>query len=230
MTAIKEEIEGSKLFLSMDNEQILRFLECSKPLIRSFSAKEIILEQGEPQKELLIFLEGSAELYKNDFDGNRSLVGILSPRDLYGQLAIFGNDNRSPFTVEAVEECRVMYIGKDLFYRPCSNVCPTHQRLIQNMLALLANQAALLDKKIEYLTTKSLRKKIARYLLEESAKNQDADLFEIPLNREALAEYFDVQRPSLSREMTRMKEERIIDFHRRTFRLLDREALRRYAN
>ena len=69
------------------------------------------------------------------------------PRDLYGQLAIFGNDNRSPFTVEAVEECRVMYIGKDLFYRPCSNVCPTHQRLIQNMLALLANQAALLDKK-----------------------------------------------------------------------------------
>lgn len=207
MTAIKEEIEGSKLFLSMDNEQILRFLECSKPLIRSFSAKEIILEQGEPQKELLIFLEGSAELYKNDFDGNRS-----------------------PFTVEAVEECRVMYIGKDLFYRPCSNVCPTHQRLIQNMLALLANQAALLDKKIEYLTTKSLRKKIARFLLEESAKNQDADLFEIPLNREALAEYFDVQRPSLSREMTRMKEERIIDFHRRTFRLLDREALRRYAN
>ena len=98
------------------------------------------------------------------------------------------------------------------------------------MLALLANQAALLDKKIEYLTTKSLRKKIARFLLEESAKNQDADLFEIPLNREALAEYFDVQRPSLSREMTRMKEERIIDFHRRTFRLLDREALRRYAN
>ncbi len=230
MAHIREEIEGNKLFVSMEEEQILRFLECSKPMVRTFHPKEIILEQSAPQEDLLVFLEGSAELYKNNYDGNRSLVGILSPRDIYGQLAIFGNDNHSPFTVETSGGCRVMYIGKDLFYRPCSNVCPTHQQLIKNMLALLANQASLLDKKIEYLTTKSLRKKIARFLLEESAKSQGADLFELTLTREALAEYFDVQRPSLSREMVRMKEEKIIDFHRSTFRILDREVLRQYAD
>lgn len=123
-----------------------------------------------------------------------------------------------------------MFLPQTLFYRKCSNCLPGHQLVIKICSRFWPQQATLLDRKIDYLTAGSLRCKVSRYLLEEYHKNGSPDHpFPISLNREALAEYLDVQRPSLSRELIRLKEEGYIDYHRSTFRLLDVKALENFA-
>lgn len=215
----------NRLFDAMDSQDIDRFLTCANPLVREFSSGEIVLEQGGAVEHLLLLSEGEIELYKEDYEGNRSLVASLKEGDTYGEQTIFGQDNNNAFQLVAASKVRVVYIDKGLFYRPCGKVCQSHQALIRNMLSLLADQAGQLEKKITYLTAKSLRKKISLYLWEEYLKNGKTSTFTIKLNREDMAEYFDVQRPSLSRELVALKNEGIIDYYRCTFKILDSEKL-----
>ncbi|MEG2657950.1 MAG: Crp/Fnr family transcriptional regulator [Clostridiales bacterium] len=220
--------EMNKLFASLSESDFEKFLQCANPVIKEFARGEIVMDQGDEQDSLILLLQGALELYKADSEGNRSLVSSLMVGETFGEQTIFGNNNINGFTVIAPKAAKVMFIDKSIFYRPCSKVCPTHQILIQNMLSLLANQANLLEKKITYLTAKSLRKKICLYLLEEYYKNNGVQSF--TLNREEMADYFDVQRPSLSRELIAMKSHGIIDFTRNTFKILDLEKLTENTN
>ena len=223
-------LDENKLFAHMDAEQIKRVIGCAQPPVREYETGEIIAYQNEPLDHLIVILSGSLDLFKEDYSGSRSLVGQLGPNDVYGQTVIFSDNPINPLIVQTAAPSKLMFLPQTLFYRKCSNACLAHQLVIKNMLSLLAQQATLLDRKIDYLTAGSLRCKVSRYLLEEYHKNGSPDYpFPISLNREALAEYLDVQRPSLSRELIRLKEEGYIDYHRSTFRLLDVKALENFA-
>ena len=223
-------LDESKLFAHLSTEQIQRVLGCAQPPVRQYEAGEIIAYQNEPLNQLIVILSGQLDLFKEDYSGNRSLVGQLGPNDVYGQTVIFNDNPINPLIVQTAAPSSLMFLPQTLFYRKCSNACQAHQLVIKNMLSLLAQQATLLDRKIDYLTAGSLRCKISRYLLEEYHKNGcPQHPFPIPLNREALAEYLDVQRPSLSRELIRLKDAGYIDYHRSTFRILDVQALEAFA-
>lgn len=219
----------NKLFYALCEEDMEKFLTCANPMVKTYDSGECIIAQGDILEHLLLITEGAVELYKEDYDGNRSLMGSLTDGDTYGEQTIFGDNNKNGFTLMAAKSAKVMYFPKNLFFRPCSKVCPAHQRLIQNILSLLANQAGLLEKKITYLTAKGLRRKISLYLLEQWEKQGKENPFAIPLSREELADYFDVQRPSLSREIVGMKSEGIISFQRNTFKILDMAKLKELA-
>ena len=216
----------NKLFAAMTEDDIATFINCAQPTVKTFRPGQIILDQGEETACLLLLLEGEAELYKEDYEGNRSRVGALNQGETYGEQVIFGQEASNGFQLVASSAVKVMYIDQGLFYRPCSKVCPAHQGLIRNMLGLLADQANLLEKKITYLTAKGLRKKIAIYLWEEYLAHNRNATYNIALNREEMAAYFDVQRPSLSRELVALKHEGIIDYYRSTFKILDLEKLK----
>lgn len=220
----------SQLFTNMTSEQIIRVLSCAGPPIRQYAAGEIIAYQNEELTKLIVILEGRLSLFKEDYQGHRSLVGQLQAGDVYGQTVIFSDQPINPLIVQTETPSQVMFLQQTLFYRKCSNACQAHQLVIKNMLSLLARQATLLNRKIDYLTAGSLRCKLSRYLLEEYHKNGCLPQpFTIGLNREALAEYLDVKRPSLSRELIYLKEAGCIDYYRSTFRVLDVAALENFA-
>ena len=229
MSINMDDVTQNKLFSAMSAEDIKRVLGCANPQVVEYQAEEIIVAQGEQLTYILVILSGEVNLFKEDYEGNRSLVGTLGKGDVYGQTAVFGDVNMNMLIVESETPCQIVKINKNMFYQPCSNVCPSHQMMIKNMLSLLANQANILDRKINYLTAKTLKCKIASFLLEESHANQDNMTFNIKLNREELAEYFDVQRPSLSRELIKMKEDGVIDYYKSTFKILDYHRLLEYS-
>ncbi|MFO7160047.1 MAG: helix-turn-helix domain-containing protein, partial [[Clostridium] cellulosi] len=106
----------------------------------------------------------------------------------------------------------------------CNNACEFHSRLIQNMLKVLAQKNLFMNNKITYLTLKGMRQKIASYLLSQIEKT-GKDRFEIPYSRTELADFLNVDRSAMSRELSRMKKEGLIDFNRNTFSVLDKQAL-----
>jgi CRP-like cAMP-binding protein len=94
------------------------------------------------------------------------------------------------------------------------------------MLGIISEKALMLNRKVEYLAIKSMRAKISTFLLEQYKKTGKTT-FMIPLNRNELADFLNVSRPSMSREMCRMKEEGIIDFHRASIRIINPDALKK---
>lgn len=91
-------------------------------------------------------------------------------------------------------------------------------------LGILLERALMLQTKVELLTIKSIRGKISAYLLRQYAK-AGTSLLELPLNRNELADYLNVSRPSLSREMCKMRDEGISSFHLSTTKIINMDAL-----
>ena len=107
-------------------------------------------------------------------------------------------------------------------------MCPWHRVFIQNFIRITSHRPRMLSKKTSYLIFKDMRGKLATFLLDEY-KRQGKENFDIPFNRNELADFLNVSRPSMSRELIRMKEEGLIDFHLSSFRILDKERLKTYV-
>lgn len=92
------------------------------------------------------------------------------------------------------------------------------------MMVVLGEKNIDLNWKLELLTLKGMREKLASYLVKASFENSSYT-FQIPLNRTELADFLNVSRTSMCRELTRMKNDGLIDFYGRSFRILDKEGL-----
>ena len=132
----------------------------------------------------------------------------------------------SPVTVIVKEDAKVLFIPYEKIIKSCGNSCIFHISLIQNMMLVLGEKNVNLNRKLELLTLKGMREKIASYLLNES-NERGSKMFQIMLNRTELADYLNVSRTSMCRELARMKEEGLIDFYGNSFKLLNKELMAR---
>ena len=101
--------------------------------------------------------------------------------------------------------------------------------MIENFMKVISDNALMLNKKVQYLSIKSIRGKISAYLLEQY-KNNKGNTIVLPLKRNELADFLNVSRPSMSRELCKMRDEGIIDFHLSTFKIKDIETLESFCD
>ncbi|KAB2954261.1 Crp/Fnr family transcriptional regulator [Heliorestis acidaminivorans] len=195
--------------------------------LKSFRYKknDTIALAGEPLESIGILLKGEALVLKETAAGHRAIMILLNPGDLFGEMVVFSKNSSWPATVIAQEESEVLFISRRKLLGQCDNSCTWHQKLIENMLRIISEKAMMLNKKVEYLTIKSMRGKLSTYFLEQYRKT-GATTFRLPMKRNELADFLNVSRPSMSREMARMREEGLIDFHLETIRIINVEALR----
>lgn len=213
------------LFRELDKDELITMLMCIRPSAASYKKKEYITNTGEEFTGIGIIVEGKAVVTKENAAGDRIIMAKLEAGDIFGEMIAFSNHNKWPATVIAETDCTVLFLSPDKIIGNCPNMCPGHKFLIQNMLTLVSQKALGLNRKMEYLTIKSIRGKISTYLLEQYNKRRE-QTFMIPLKRNELAEFLNVSRPSLSREMIKMKDEGIIDFYKSSFKIIDLEALK----
>jgi len=159
-------------------------------------------------------------------------VANIEKNQLFGEAVMFSTSSRLPHRVIADQDAQVLYLSGDFFMNPCGKGdCEhkaAHQEIVKNMLRLLSDQAVLLNKKIAYLTAGDLKTKIAMYLCELYEVN-GSTTFHMPLNRDRLAEFFAVARPSLSRELINLKNQGVIEFNRSNVKILDVQTLYRVS-
>ena len=213
-----------ELFRDIKIEDLKNMLGCLHPSIKNYKKKDIITIEKDDLKAVGIVLEGELVVGKETLAGDRMIMTSLKAGELFGEVAAF-SDDKWPATIVANTDCTIMFFPPQKIVGVCGRGCDGHRILIQNMLRIVAKKAITLNKKVEILSLKSIRKKISTYLLQYYNINKVAT-FSIPLKRNELAEYLLVSRPSLSRELINMREEGIIDFHRNSFKILDLEALK----
>ena len=222
-------IKKLPLFHDIKEEEILCMLQCLTPKIQSYGKNESIVNSGESIDRFGIILEGEATILKENADGNRVILSIVKKGDLFGEMLVFSSRKIWPVSVRVQSSCKVLFLTNSDLIARCGKMCPWHNTMLQNFIKIISDKALMLNKKVEYLSIKSIRGKIALYLLDQY-QNTKSNTITLPLKRNDLAEFLNVSRPSLSRELCEMRDDGIIDFHLSTFKIKDIAALKSYCD
>ena len=226
-----EVLKQCDLFADVVDGDIENVVMCFNPTIKTYKKNEFVKMADDNLTEIGIVLEGVVSITKENLAGHRSVIAMLDQGHMFGEIAVFSGKETWPATVTATKApCVIMFISAEKLVTNCQNRCVFHTSLIHNMLKILSQSAIRLNKKIEYMSMKSIRTKLSTYILEQSFKNKNANMFIMPLNRNELADFLNVTRPSLSREMAKMKDEGLIDYFRDTMSIVNAEELKNYID
>lgn len=215
----------TKLFKNIEDDELNRMLTCLRPRIVSFKQREYMKVEKGRFSELGIILEGEVAVIKENFAGDRVFMSKLKKGEIFGAVTIF-TKGEPLATIEPMRDTSILFLPSHKIVGVCPKLCVGHETLIRNMLEIISQKAIALNKKVEILSLKSIRGKISNYLLQQYMEKQNLT-FSVPFKRYELAEYLNVPRPSLSRELKKMKEEEIIDFYMNSFRIINLEALKK---
>jgi len=207
------------LFSTIEDDSLLRMLVCLGAKVEFFDKKYTILGEGTPAKYIGIVLSGSAQIAQVDYFGNRSILSEIGPSEVFAEAFACAEINELPVSVIANEPSEIMLIDCSHILHTCQNHCGFHQQLIYNLMKDLAAKTLLFHQRIEITSKRSTREKLMTYLLMQ-AKKVDSNSFDIPFDRQELADYLEVDRSGLSAEIGKLKKEGVIDSYKNHFVLL----------
>ena len=206
------------LFRDIEGQELEKALECLKARASSFAKGEAVLSEGDPANYVGIVLTGRLQIVRTDFFGNRSILVHLVPGELFGESFACAGVKAVPVTVAAVETAEVMLIDCLRITHPCGHGCQFHQRMIFNLLQIVAAKNLVFHQKIEVTSKRTTREKLMTYLMLQ-AKRQGNLEFEIPYDRQELADYLEVERSGLSAEIGKLRRQGTIEAERRRFKI-----------
>lgn len=214
-----------ELFEGFEDYQLISMLECFSPKLHSFNKGDFIVMAGERYYGLGIMVEGSAVVSKDNAAGSRVMLGVLSAGELFGEVIAFSGKEQWPANVQAQTDCSIIFLENSAIINQCGETCGFHSQLIKNLLRIVSNRAIMLNRRVEYLSMKSINSKIACLLLEHMEKS-GSHTFRLPMNRNEMADFLNISRPSMSREMGVMRDNGIIEFQKEAIRILKLDKLR----
>lgn len=212
------------LFRGIEESNYKHLLGCMDAQVKNFEDEEYIFFAGDEINHVGVVLSGRVEILKENLAGNKHIIAVLDPSNMFAEGIVCTASRLSPVTTQVMDDAKVLLIPYGRIIRSCGEGCGYHIRLIQNMMMILGEKNVALNWKLDLLTLKGMREKLASYLIKTSIEN-GSKTFLIHLNRTELADFLNVSRTSMCRELTRMKDDGLIDLYGRSFRILDEERL-----
>ena len=214
-----EILKKCPLFWGIGDENIPVMLNCLGARVAFFDKKYTVMAEGSPARYVGIVLSGEVQVSQTDYYGNRSLLGTMGEGEVFAEAFACAEVSSIPVTVSASEPSEIMLIDCSHILHTCHNNCGFHQQLIFNLMKDLAKKTIVFHQKIEITSRRTTREKLMTYLAMR-AKEVGSDSFEIPFDRQELADYLDVDRSGLSVEISKLKSEGIIENSKNHFILL----------
>ena len=206
------EISALPLFRGIAAGELPALLDRSSAREVRFAKGELLLHRGETPRSLGLVLEGGVHIIREDFWGNRSIVGLAGPGEIFAEsYALAGK----PLAVSVLAAAD----GRALFL----DAGHLSQRLSANLLALLAEKNLMLTEKMRHMARRTTREKLLSYLSAQALRAGTAE-FDIPLDRQQLADFLAVDRSAMSAALVKLRDEGVLEFRKNHFRLLRREV------
>lgn len=211
-------LQQTALFRGVAADDLAAMLGCLQAQTRSYQKGEAVFRQGETLSQIAVLLEGKLHIQSDDYWGNHTIIGALDSGDLFGEAYIAPTSGPMLADVVAVRDSVVAFFEARKVLTVCSNACPFHSLVVQNLFYVLADKNRMLMQKLGHLAKRTTRAKLTSYLTAESVRAASAS-FTIPFNRQQLADYLSVDRSAMSAELSKMKREGLLDFSRDHFTL-----------
>ena len=218
-----EGLNKCPLFAGMSEGEIKSCLMCSGAEIVRYEKDQIIFFQQDVPSKLYVLLEGSVAVCCDSASGRRTILATFTePGELLGEVFLFLDNMTYDNYAQAATPAKVLQMPKWFLYQNCEKHCAFHTKLISNMLSILSQKAYYLNQKLQIISGSTLPQKIARVLAQNAAPDGTVRL---GMNREEMADYLNVARPSLSRELMKMQQDGLIRISGRSIAIEDAEGL-----
>ena len=207
------------LFSTIEDDSLLRMLVCLGAKVEFFDKKYTILGEGTPAKYIGIVLSGAVQVEQVDYNGNRTIISELGSGEIVAEAFACAGVESLPVSVVASRPSEVMFIDSDHVLQTCSNGCGFHRQLIYNLMKDLAIKTITIHQRAEIISKRTTAEKLMAYLLAQS-KKAGKRTFELPFDRQGLADYLEVDRSGLSSEIGKLKKQGVIDCRKNRFTIL----------
>ena len=196
------ELKATKIFGFAGEFDCQAMMFCFKTRFKTFEKNQVIVSQGDRLEEVVLVLKGSAIAQNIDSLGNISILNELNKGDVYGLEAAYAGQEFYKDSLIASE-----------------NRCRRHEMVIKNIVTMIAESHVKLLDKLTHMSKKTIRDKLLSYfhMVKEQA---NSPYFEIPFNKTELASYLAVDRSAMSTELSKMRDEGIIDYDKKQYRLI----------
>lgn len=207
------------LFNGINENELSGLLQCLTAKTKKFDKMATVFMVGDVSSYVGVVLSGAVQVVKEDFLGNRTILAKLEAGELFGEAFACGKNHILPVNVYTVEKSEILMINYRKMITTCTSSCVFHNKLIENMLGILADKNQMLNQKIEILSRRSTREKLIAYLTAQAQKAGSSS-FMIPFNRQELADYLCVDRSAMTNEIRKLREEGTLQVERNHFELL----------
>ena len=212
-------LQKSPLFFGVEKDDILPMLECLDGTLRICPKGSIVFAEGDRPTHLGIVLEGEVRITRTDYYGNRSIVAAVKASQVFGETFACAEVQSLPVDIMAAADSILLMIDVRRIISTCCNACTFHNRIIYNLMKQTAAKNLMFHRKLEITSKRTTRDKLMTYLL-MTAKEQGSSSFEIPYDRQELADYLEVDRSGLSAEIGKLRREGILTAEKNRFTLL----------
>lgn len=210
------------LFRGLSPEQLSRLLQVA--VERPARKGEVLfLEHGEASGFYLV-LDGLVKIFRAASDGRETVLHLYGPGNVFGEVPVFAG-GRFPASAMAVEDSRVLFLPREALVRLLSE----DATLALNMLGSLSMKLREFAGKIESLTVREIPERLAAYLLDASEREKNATVVSLDVSKGLLAGFLGATRETLSRALSRMADQGLIEVRGRDITLLDKPGLTQLA-
>ena len=212
-------IKTSPLFRGVDEADVLPLLNHLKVRKKAYQKGEFLFYSGDAVSYIGLVLEGSVHIIQEDYWGNRNILSQIPEGFFFGEAFACLPDSPATVDVVAAADTVIMQIYVGNVLHAGQVLTPAQAHFMSNLLALMSAKNRLLTEKIRYLTQRSTHQKIMLYL-SDLARKKGRATFTLPFNRQQMADFLSVDRSALSAELSKMKKEGLVDYHKDKFTLL----------
>jgi CRP/FNR family transcriptional regulator, dissimilatory nitrate respiration regulator len=207
------------LFRGMMLEKIVSAISVIPYRIHRFNAGSLIAQSGEPINSFLMVIDGVVKGEMVDYTGRIIKIEEIPASGALASAFIFGSRNRFPVNVVAVSDAKLMIIEKADFLK----FLKSNESILINFLDIISDRSQFLSEKIKFLSFKTIKGKLAQYILQTAGPEKLEIRFSMTQNE--LAEYFGVVRPSIARVISEMEDQGVIVTKGKYLKILDKKRL-----
>ena len=182
----------------------------------SYARGSVIYHAGDVISTVGLVLSGSVSIENDDVWGNKSILDHVRPGQVFAETYACVPGAPLMINVVAAEASDILFLDVGRILHTCSNACGFHAKLIRNLLSIASEKNLALSRRIFHTSSKSIRGRLLSFLSYQATQHGSRD-FQIPFNRQQLADYLSVDRSAMSNELSKMQRDGLLKVERNHF-------------
>ena len=211
-------IRDTIIFQGMTENEIIDALRGLNAITKRYEKGSTILCAGSTTGSMGLVLEGSVTIENNDFWGNKTILGYVGKNEFFAETYGILSDEPMLVDVVANEDCRIVFLAIAILRSDIFQNEAWASKIVSNLLMISTQKNLALSGRSFHISHKTVRARVMSYLNSESIRKGKM-AFNIPFNRQQMADYLNLDRTALSKELGRMKREGLIDFNKNHFQI-----------
>ena len=209
-------LKNSPFFKGLTDNEIISILHCVNATTIYRKRGSYIFRAGDSTEVMGLVVSGCVLVMQEDLWGHRNILSKCHAGDFFGEPYAASPGAVLNVSVAADEDCEIIFLNVQRLLVSCPTACEHHQKLIRNLVSVLANKILILNDKITHVGKRTTRDKLLSYLSAESIR-QSSLSFDIPFDRQQLADYLCIDRAAMSTEISKLQKEGFIKTNRNYF-------------